>query len=141
MTTICGHYTGPGRVGKLPRPRRAAGPILGAITLVGTLWFRVPFRGNPLVLLLGTSLYLLSTLALGLAISTVCKTQQQVFATNFFFVHPRFTLSGFSFPITSMPPVLNAIRDRASHHVAPARFSTLRLNPPDPSDRNRRNDC
>jgi ABC-2 type transport system permease protein len=80
--------------------------LVGTITLVGTLWFQVPFRGNPLVLLLGTSLYLLSTLALGLAISTVCKTQQQAFATNFFFVNPMFTLSGFSFPIASMPKAL-----------------------------------
>jgi ABC-2 type transport system permease protein len=77
--------------------------LVTIITLVGTLWFQVPFRGNPLVLLLGTIVYLLSTLAVGLAISTVCKTQQQAFATNFFFVNPMFTLSGFSFPIASMP--------------------------------------
>jgi ABC-2 type transport system permease protein len=80
--------------------------LVGTVTLVGTLWFQVPFRGNPLVLLLGTSLYLLSTLALGLAISTVCRTQQQAFATNFFVVNPMFTLSGFSFPIASMPQAL-----------------------------------
>lgn len=77
--------------------------LVTIITLVGTLWFQVPFRGNPLVLLLGTVVYLLSTLALGLAISTICRTQQQAFATNFFFVNPMFTLSGFSFPIASMP--------------------------------------
>ncbi len=80
--------------------------LVTIITLVGTLWFQVPFRGNPLVLLLGTVVYLLSTLALGLAISTMCKTQQQAFATNFFFVNPLFTLSGFSFPIASMPTAM-----------------------------------
>ena len=80
--------------------------LVAVITLFGSLWFQVPFRGNPLVLLLGTALYLLSTLAVGLAISTVCKTQQQAFATNFFFVNPLFTLSGFSFPIASMPKLL-----------------------------------
>lgn len=80
--------------------------LVTLITLVGTLWFDVPFRGNPLVLLLGTSLYLLSTLALGLAISTICRTQQQAFATNFFIVNPLFTLSGFSFPIAGMPQLL-----------------------------------
>ena len=80
--------------------------LVSLITLVGTLWFDVPFRGNPLVLLLGTSLYLLSTLALGLAISTICRTQQQAFATNFFVVNPMFTLSGFSFPIAGMPQLL-----------------------------------
>jgi ABC-2 type transport system permease protein len=82
---------------------------LGEVALVmavGLLWFQVPFNGNPLVMLLGTSLFLLSTLALGLLISTICTTQQQAFATNFFVVNPLFTLSGFSFPIASMPKAL-----------------------------------
>lgn len=82
---------------------------LGEVTLVtavGILWFQVPFVGNPFVLLLGTTLYLLSTLALGLLISTLCSTQQQAFATNFFVLNPFFILSGFSFPISSMPDVL-----------------------------------
>ncbi len=70
---------------------------------VGTLWFEIPFVGNPLVLLLGTSLYLLSVLGIGLLISTLCRTQQQAFATNFFVINPAFILSGFSFPIASMP--------------------------------------
>jgi ABC-2 type transport system permease protein len=76
------------------------------ITAVGILWFGIPFVGNPFILLLGTALYLLSTLALGLLISTVCSTQQQAFATNFFVLNPFFILSGFSFPIASMPAVL-----------------------------------
>ena len=79
------------------------------VTLVvtfGTIWFQVPFVGNPLILLLGTCLFLLSTLGLGLLISTLAKTQQQAFAANFFVVNPVFTLSGFSFPIASMPEPL-----------------------------------
>ncbi len=73
------------------------------VAVVGTLWFRVPFRGNPLVLLLGTVLFLLNTLSIGLLISTLCSTQQQAFASAFFFLNPAFILSGFAFPITSMP--------------------------------------
>ena len=57
-------------------------------------------------MLLETSLFLLCTLAIGLLISTVCKTQQQAFASNFFVLNPMFILSGFSFPISSMPLVL-----------------------------------
>jgi len=76
------------------------------ITLVGILWFRVPFRGNPAVLLLGVSLFLGCTLSMGLLISTLCKTQQQAFALSFFVLTPGFTLSGFSFPIASMPRVM-----------------------------------
>ncbi len=73
---------------------------------VGMLWFHVPFRGNPLVLLAGTCLFLLAALAIGLLISTVCTTQQQAFSSNFFVLNPMFILSGFSFPIASMPPAL-----------------------------------
>jgi len=73
---------------------------------VGMGWFRVPFVGNPLLLFAGTCLYLLSALAIGLLISTLCRTQQQAFATNFFVLNPMFILSGFSFPIHSMPQVL-----------------------------------
>ncbi len=80
--------------------------IAGLITIVGILWFQIPFVGNPLVFIFGTMLYLLSLLALGLLISTVCATQQQAFATNFFVLNPFFILSGFSFPISSMPDVL-----------------------------------
>lgn len=76
------------------------------VSAVGMLWFQVPFKGNPLVLLLGTCLFLLSVLAIGLLISTLCKTQQQAFASNFFVLNPMFILSGFSFPIASMPDAL-----------------------------------
>jgi ABC-2 type transport system permease protein len=80
--------------------------IAGLITIVGILWFQIPFVGNPFVFIFGTMLYLLSLLALGLLISTVCSTQQQAFATNFFVLNPFFILSGFSFPISSMPDAL-----------------------------------
>lgn len=76
------------------------------VASVGMLWFRVPFRGNPFVLLLGTCLFLLAALAIGLLISTVCTTQQQAFSSNFFVLNPLFILSGFSFPIASMPLAL-----------------------------------
>ena len=80
--------------------------LTAGVAVVGTLWFEIPFVGNPLVLILGTSLYLLSVLGIGLLISTVCRTQQQAFATNFFVINPAFILSGFSFPIASMPLVM-----------------------------------
>jgi len=77
--------------------------LTAGVAIVGTLWFEIPFVGNPFVLLLGTTLYLLSVLGIGLLISTICMTQQQAFATNFFVINPAFILSGFSFPIASMP--------------------------------------
>lgn len=82
---------------------------MALVAAIGMLWFQVPFAGNPLVLLAGTCLFLLSVLAIGLLISTVCKTQQQAFASNFFVLNPMFILSGFSFPIASMPVALQWI--------------------------------
>jgi ABC-2 type transport system permease protein len=87
------------------------------IVAVARLWFQVPFVGNPLVLLLGSSLFLFSTLALGLLISTLCTTQQQAFSMNFFILNPFFILSGFSFPISSMPQVLQLMT-----YVNPLRY-------------------
>ena len=76
------------------------------ITLLGVTWFRVPFVGSPLVMLLGASLFLCAAVGLGLMLSTFARTQQQAFALNFFVVNPFFILSGFAFPIASMPRVL-----------------------------------
>ncbi len=79
------------------------------IALVGTLWFRVPFRGELWVLFLGTVLFLLSMLGVGLFISTISATQQQAMVTAFFFLMPAITISGFGSPISSMPEALQYI--------------------------------
>ena len=76
------------------------------ITLIAVFWFQVPLLGNPLILFLGTGLYLLSTLGVGLLISTVSATQQQAMMTAFFFMLPAFMLSGFVYPIANMPKVV-----------------------------------
>ena len=76
------------------------------VSAVGILWFQVPFVGNPFIMLLGASLFLLAALGLGLLMSTFSRTQQQAFALNFFFLNPIFILSGFAFPISAMPRVL-----------------------------------
>ncbi len=73
------------------------------IALIGVFWFEVPLRGNPFVLLLGAVLFLMSSVAIGLFISTICSTQQQAQISTFFFTMPAFTLSGFAFPIENMP--------------------------------------
>jgi ABC-2 type transport system permease protein len=79
------------------------------VTAVGIGWFRVPFVGNPFVMLVGASLFLLAALGLGLLLSTFSRTQQQAFALNFFLINPLFILSGFAFPIAAMPKVLQWI--------------------------------
>jgi ABC-2 type transport system permease protein len=73
------------------------------IALIGVFWFEVPLRGNPFVLLLGAVLFLMSSIGVGLFISTISTTQQQSQISTFFFSMPAFTLSGFAFPIENMP--------------------------------------
>jgi ABC-2 type transport system permease protein len=50
-----------------------------------------------------STLFLLTTLGVGLFISTICHTQQQAMMSTFFFFNPAFMLSGFTFPIRNMP--------------------------------------
>lgn len=76
------------------------------ISLVGTLWFGVPFRGSIGVLALGAILFILCMLGIGLFISTISKTQQQAMVSGFFFIMPAIIFSGFGTPISSMPDVL-----------------------------------
>jgi ABC-2 type transport system permease protein len=73
------------------------------VTLVGVFWFGVPVRGNLLVLLLATTVFLLTSLGVGLMISTLSRTQQQAMMSTFFFFIPAIMLSGFMFPIENMP--------------------------------------
>ena len=73
------------------------------VTTAALLVFRTPFRGNPLELFACAILFLLSTLGIGLFISTISNTQQQAMMSSFFFFLPAMLLSGFSFPIPNMP--------------------------------------
>lgn len=73
------------------------------VTTLALLIFHVPLRGNVLLLLACSVLYLMTTLGAGLFLSTVSQTQQQAMMGNFFFVVPAFMLSGFAFPIRNMP--------------------------------------
>lgn len=73
------------------------------ISLVAVFWFRIPLQGNPPTLFFAAALYLMSTLGVGLLISTVSRTQQQAMMTAFFFVLPAILLSGFTYPIANMP--------------------------------------
>ncbi|MBW4048208.1 MAG: ABC transporter permease [Proteobacteria bacterium] len=79
---------------------------IALVSAIGVLWFRVPFIGDPLVMLAGSALFLLAAVGMGLLLSTFSRTQQQAFALNFFFVNPFFILSGFAFPIAAMPRLL-----------------------------------
>ena len=73
-----------------------------AITVI-LFVFQVPIRGNILALYFYSGLFLLSTLGLGLFISTLVKTQQQaMLIAGFFVMLPFVLLSGFIFPVENM---------------------------------------
>jgi ABC-2 type transport system permease protein len=91
-------------MGKL-LPFAVVGVVEVALVIVAArLIFHVPIRGNILLLFGCSLLFLLSTLGVGLFISTISQTQQQAMMASFFFFMPAMLLSGFAFPIRNMPP-------------------------------------
>jgi ABC-2 type transport system permease protein len=76
---------------------------------VGTWLFDIPIRGSPSVFLAGTLLYLMTTLGVGLLISTMSATQQQAFLGGFLFAMPAIILSGVMTPIRAMPEWLQVV--------------------------------
>jgi len=94
-----------------------------AILLVAMVLFGLPMRGSWLTLLLTISLYLFGALGLGLLVSSIADTQQVAFQAGVLVSFlPTLMLSGFIFPIASMPAVLQAIT-----YAVPARYFLVAL--------------
>ena len=88
------------------------------ISLVGVLAFRIPFRGSVVLLAVGSLLYVVCSLGLGLIISaraTSVDTANQLAALVSFL--PTFMLSGFIFPLSSLPVFLQFLS-----YLYPARY-------------------
>ena len=80
------------------------------VVAVAVGWFEVPLRGSLGLLMVMCLVYLLTTLGLGLFVSTISKTQQQaMMTTSFFFLLPMIFLSGFIFPIENMPEAIQPV--------------------------------
>jgi len=79
------------------------------ILVLGVLWFHVPIRGSIGLLLALTALFLVTSLSLGLLISTAARTQREAQTLGMVIQLPSMFLSGFFFPIAAMPPVLQWI--------------------------------
>jgi ABC-2 type transport system permease protein len=74
------------------------------VVTVGHFWFKVPFVGSPAYLMLFCILYLFTALSLGLLVSTLVATQQvAVMLSLLLTLLPTIMLSGFIFPIASVP--------------------------------------
>ena len=88
------------------------------VLLTGVIIFGVPFKGNILLYYLASALFLLGALGLGLFISLVSRNQQVAMIAAFLSsMLPAFILSGFIFPIRSMPIILRIVSD-----VVPAKY-------------------
>jgi ABC-2 type transport system permease protein len=82
--------------------------VVGILT-IGSYLFDVPVRGELWLVALATSLYLFTTLGVGIFISTVSHSQQQAMLGGFFFIMPAILLSGFMTPIENIPGWLRPI--------------------------------
>jgi drug efflux transport system permease protein len=97
----------------------SAALIIGASMLL----FGLPMRGNWISLLVALSLFLIGALATGILISTVADSQQLAFQMALLISFlPTIMLSGFIFPINSMPRALQIVT-----HLVPARYFLIAL--------------
>ena len=93
------------------------------IVLASMVLFGLPMNGSWLLLLLSLSLYLAGALGLGLMISTAAESQQAAFQMAMLASFlPTMMLSGFVYPIASMPAAIRAIT-----YIVPARYFIVAL--------------
>jgi ABC-2 type transport system permease protein len=76
---------------------------IAVVVAVAVFGFGVPVRGSVWLLFGLSPIFMLTTLGLGLFISTISRNQQQAMLTAAFFIIPQIILSGFIFPIENMP--------------------------------------
>lgn len=79
------------------------------VIAIGHWWFGMPVRGSLLLIGLVSTLFLFSGLGVGLLASTVANTQQEAMLTVWMTLLPSIFLSGFFFPLSSMPLILQWI--------------------------------
>lgn len=96
-------------LGKLIPPVIIAFFDIALVFLITTLWFGVPMKGSIFLLFaLGMS-FSMTGLGIGLFVSTISQTQRQALMVNNFIMMPSFILSGFVFPISNMPQLVQII--------------------------------
>lgn len=82
---------------------------IAVIMTVGLLWFRVPFRGSVLVVGLGVLLFMIMSIGQALLISMSSRSRFQAQQAVMFIMIPSMMLSGFIFPIESMPKAVQLV--------------------------------
>lgn len=93
------------------------------ILIVGRVLFGVTVAGNPLLLALSLAIFLIGSLGVGLLVSTMAESQQVAFMVAVVIsMLPSFVLSGFVFPISSMPVVV-----QGATYLVSARYFLIAL--------------
>jgi len=96
---------------------------ISLVVLVGTLLFNVPLKGNIFFLFCVSGVFLICGLGIGLLISTITRSQQLAFMFSVLFtLLPSFLLSGFIFPISSMPDIIQFFT-----YLVPAKYFLIVL--------------
>lgn len=85
--------------------------------LVARLWYQIPIRGNLIELFGFASVFMFTTLGVGILISTSSKTQQQALFMAWFFMLFSILMSGFMFPIDNMPKIMQYLT-----YINPVRY-------------------
>jgi len=88
------------------------------VAVVGMLWFKVPFRGDLIAFLLMSVMFIFTAMGMGMLISSVAPNQTvAVIGTVMATMLPSILLSGFVFPVASMPKIIQVIS-----YVVPAKY-------------------
>nr|WP_300143588.1 ABC transporter permease [Propionicimonas sp.] len=96
-------------IGKLTPYAALATAQMLLVAAGGLFWFRVPFNGNFWVVLVGLFLFMFTCIGLGLLVSLVSRTRHQAQQAVMFIMIPTMVLSGFIFPVQSMPEIIQPL--------------------------------
>ncbi len=96
-------------VGKVTPYAALATAQMLVVAAVGTLAFHVPFQGSLAVVLVGLGLFMLTSIGMGLLVSLVSRTRHQAQQAVMFIMIPTMVLSGYIFPIESMPSTIQPL--------------------------------
>ncbi len=93
------------------------------ILVAGRILFDVVVKGDYIILFLSTIIFIISSTSMGIFVSVISDTQQVAFTiATFMSLLPSIILSGFIFPIESMPYVIQLITN-----ISPAKFFIIIL--------------
>jgi len=88
------------------------------VTAIGVFWFQVPFKGSLFLLAVNAFIFLIGAMGIGMLISTVAGSSQEAMQIALLATMlPGMLLSGFVFPLESMPSFLQGLS-----YFIPARY-------------------